>query len=60
MNILVFNFLSKGDYSHIKIMLLFKEGPISFELMDIFGFSFRLTSPKNKFDLQTKSKKVLK
>ena len=49
-----------GDYSHMNIMLLFKYGPISFELMGIFRFSFQLTSPKNKCDQETKNKKVLK
>ena len=40
-------------------MLLFTYGPISFEPMGIIGFSFRLTSPKNKWDQQKKKKKDL-
>ena len=44
----------------MKIMLLFTYGPISFETMEIFGFSFRQTSPKTKWDQQTKNKKCLK
>ena len=43
----------------MKIMLLFTYGPITFEPMGIFGFSFRLTSLKNKWDQQTKNKKDL-
>ena len=46
----------------MNIMLLFKCGPISFELMGIFRFSFQLhelTSPKKKCDQETKNKKVL-
>ena len=34
-------FFAKGDYSHINIMLLFKQGPMSIEPMSIFRFSFR-------------------
>ena len=55
-----FYFFTKGDYSYMNIMLLFKYGPISFELMGIFGFSVRYTSPKNKCDQQAENKTVLK
>ena len=37
-------------------MVLFTNGSISFEPMGIFGFSFRQTNHKNKWDQQTKTK----